>query len=57
MTDMIVKIMVELLSVLALATKEIRQGRLSEYFFLHIPPKDLMYCREIHKEITGKERG
>lgn len=57
MTDLIVEIMVELLSVLALATKEIRQGRFSEYLFLQIPPKDLMYYREIHKEIAGKERG
>jgi hypothetical protein len=31
MTDIIVKIMVELLSVLALATKQVQQGRLSEY--------------------------
>jgi hypothetical protein len=30
MTDLIVKIMAELLSVLALATKEIKQGRLSK---------------------------
>ena len=31
MTNMIVKIMVELLSVLALATKQIKQGRFSKY--------------------------
>ena len=31
MTEIIVKIMVELLSVLALATKQITQGRLSKY--------------------------
>jgi hypothetical protein len=30
LTDMIVKIMIELLSVLALATKQIAQGRLSK---------------------------
>jgi hypothetical protein len=30
MTDIIVKILVELLSVLALATKQIQQGRFSE---------------------------
>ena len=30
MTDIIVKIMVELLSVLALATKQIKQGRFSK---------------------------
>jgi hypothetical protein len=32
-TDIIVRIMVEVLSVLALATKEIKQGRFSEYIF------------------------
>ena len=31
MTDVIVKIMIEILSILAIATKEIRQGRSSEY--------------------------
>jgi len=31
MTDLIVKILVEVLSVLALATKQIKQGRFSEY--------------------------
>ena len=30
MTDIIVKIMVELLSVLALATKQVKQGKLSK---------------------------
>jgi uncharacterized membrane protein len=33
MTEMLVKILVELLSTLALATKEVRQGRLSESVF------------------------
>jgi hypothetical protein len=31
LTEVVVKIMVELLSVLALASKQIKQGRLSEY--------------------------
>ena len=31
MIDVIVKIMIEILSILAIATKEIRQGRSSEY--------------------------
>ena len=31
MTDIIIKIMVQLLSVLALATKQIKQGRFSKY--------------------------
>ena len=32
MTDMIVEIMVEVLSILALATKELKRGPLSELF-------------------------
>ena len=35
MTDIVVKIMVELLSVLALATKQIKQGRFSKYAVTH----------------------
>ncbi len=35
MTDIIVKIIVELLSVLSLATKQIRQGRFSTLFVMH----------------------
>ena len=35
MTDIVVKIMVELLSVLALATKQIKQGRFSKYAATH----------------------
>ena len=31
MTEVVVKIMVEMLSVIALASKQIKQGRLSEY--------------------------
>ena len=33
MTEMLVKILVELLSMLALATKEVRQGKASEFVF------------------------
>jgi hypothetical protein len=33
MMDMLVRIMVEVLSVLALATKQIKQGRLSKWIF------------------------
>ena len=36
MMDLITKILVELLSVLALATKEIKQGRFSEYCQIYI---------------------
>jgi hypothetical protein len=33
MMDMIIQIMVEVLSILGIATKEIKQGRLSKYFW------------------------
>jgi hypothetical protein len=36
MTDIIVKIMIEVLSILAIATKEIKRGRSSEYIDLQI---------------------
>ena len=35
MTDVIVKIVVEVLSILAIATKQIRQGRSSELIDIH----------------------
>jgi len=36
MTDMIIQIMAEVLSILGIATKEVRQGRLSKYFLVKI---------------------
>jgi hypothetical protein len=38
MTDMIIKIMLELLSVFALATKQVKQGRFSEYAITYTLP-------------------
>ena len=35
MTDMIVKIMIQVLSILAIATKQIKQGRSSESLSIH----------------------
>ena len=49
MSQIVVKIMVELLSTLALATKHIRQGRPSEFVFANALP-DSIQCREICKE-------
>ena len=40
MTDIIVQIMVELLSVFALATKQIKQGRFSKYI-VDLNPRQL----------------
>jgi hypothetical protein len=36
MTDIIVKIMIEILSVLALATKQIKDGRFSKFAIIYI---------------------
>ena len=36
MTDVIVKILIEVLSILAIATKEIKQGRSSKWIDLHM---------------------
>ena len=46
MTEIILKIMVELLSTLALATKQIKQGRPSEFDFADVLP-DSLQRREI----------
>ncbi len=50
MNDMVVKILVELLSMLALATKEIMQGKLSEF----IVGEGIYYLiREMQKNLFG----
>ena len=54
MTEIVVKIMVELLSTLAIATKQIRQGRPSESVFAGVLP-DSMQSREICKEAFRRE--
>ena len=52
---MIVKIMVELLSVLALATQQIEQGRFSKSVVAYIDCGS-MYHREVREEVNGRER-
>ena len=54
MTEIVVKILVELLSTLALATKQIQQGRLSESIFAKVVP-DLMQRRKNRKEAFWRE--
>ena len=54
MTEIVVKIMVELLSTLALATKQIRQGKPSEFDFADILRGSMGY-REICKEAFWRE--
>ena len=56
MTDIIVKIMAEFLSVLALATKQVEQGRFSKGA-IHINTFYGSMChREIRTEVVGGER-
>ena len=54
MTEMVIKIMIEMISVLALATKQINQGRFSTsvrpYNYLCLTSR-----REIRKEIFGRK--
>ena len=54
MTDVIVRIMIEVLSILAIATKEIRQGRSSESS-TSMNCCSLTLVRKIPEEATGKE--
>ena len=57
MTDIIVKIMVELLLVLALATKQIEQGRFSKGVVTYIPESgNSMFHREVREEAVGGEQ-
>jgi hypothetical protein len=56
MTEIVVKILVELLSTLALATQQVKQGRLSMSYssFMHHPLFNV--TREIRKETSWRER-
>jgi hypothetical protein len=56
MTDMIIKIMVELLSVFALATKNIKQGRFSERYNICIARGSMCHS-EVCKEIVVQGEG
>src|SRR5260221_9338312 len=57
MIETLVKIMVELLAVLALAMKQINQGSLSTSCSIFLVAIDgLTRCREVCKETTGRER-
>ena len=52
MTDVVVKIMIELLSVLALASKQIKEGRFSGCNVTYIDRCSMCH-REIHEEDIG----
>jgi hypothetical protein len=49
MTDIIVKIMVEVISILGIVTKEIRQGRISMSFPVEMSPKLTFTQRSISR--------
>jgi hypothetical protein len=58
MDEIIVKIMVEVLSTLALATKELKQGRSSEFVLADVVPALTRYNAEkFIKSLFGGERG
>ena len=54
MREIIVKIMAEVLSVLALATKQIKQGRLSKYAIMHITYRSLCALEKFAKKLLGE---
>ena len=54
MTDIIVQIMVEVLSVLALATKQVKQGRFSEYVIIYTLPKAQCSIEKFAKKLLGE---
>jgi hypothetical protein len=56
MMDMIMKIMVGVLTVLAIATKEIKQGRTSELFVHEYVAADQIIYRAISEEGGGEAR-
>ncbi len=55
MTEILVKILVELLSTLALATKEVSQGKPSQSIFIVVLNYLIQYNREISQEAVRRE--
>jgi hypothetical protein len=53
MIDIIVKIMVEVISILGIVTKEIRQGRTSTPFPMDISPKLDRHAEKYFKKLFG----
>jgi hypothetical protein len=56
MTDMIVEIMVEVLTVLAIATKEVKRGPLSELISRVFTILTDRLIRKVLEEIGGEQR-
>ena len=55
MVDIITKTMVEVLNVLGIATKEIRQGRMSKFLLYKFVTVDRTILRKIFKETDRKD--
>jgi hypothetical protein len=55
MMDIIIQIMVEVLSILGIATKEIKNGRMSKYLLYIYDNVDQKTFRKIHEEANGKD--
>src|ERR1700744_1270028 len=55
MKDIIVKIMVEVLSILGIVTKEIRQGSMSAYFRVKISTKVDLRAEKFFKKLVGRK--
>jgi hypothetical protein len=53
MTDIVVRIMLEVLSVLALATKQMKQGRFSEWAITHTFPMAQCAAEKFAKKLLG----
>ena len=55
LTNILVKIIVELISTLALATKQVKQGRFSGFVLAVVQPLTKTTFREIYGEASGRE--
>jgi hypothetical protein len=56
MTDIIIEIMVEVLVILAISTKEVKRGRLSELMHVDLPFMTDMLFRKVYKKVDRKLR-
>ena len=55
MIDVIVKVMVEVLCILAIATKEIKENRTSELILAKKTSISLVLFRKVSEEVGGKD--
>lgn len=56
MMDTIITIMVEVLLILAISTKEMKQGRISKSFLYNLIAVDRNIFRKVFKEVGRKDR-